>query len=199
VTARRGKGGRPAQLSVERIVTAAVELVDAEGLDALTMRALGERLGVAAMSLYRHLPNREAVLATVVNRLFGDALADFGPDGDWPATVVRFANAYRRMLLAHPRAAPLLATHPVDVDIALIMLAEALDQFAAAHIRQEDALMIFQSVGAFVLGHALAQTGAEQPADDPYYDQWFTTGLHAMVAGFELAAQSSSRNGPTSR
>ena len=64
------RGGRPALLTSERVVAAAVEVLDGEGLDALTMRGVGARLGVAAMSLYRHVPNRdvfEAGLHTMIS------------------------------------------------------------------------------------------------------------------------------------
>jgi TetR/AcrR family tetracycline transcriptional repressor len=194
---RQGKGraGRPAQLTSDLIVRAAVEVLDAEGLDALTMRRLGSRLGVAAMSLYRHVPNRDALLAAVVNRLFADTVIEFDPGMRWQEALPDFAAAYRRMLLGHPNAVPLLATHPVDVELGLELLAGLLDRFAAAGIPLQDATTAIQSVGVYVLGHALAQVGTppgatEQaaPADAgvvEFYDQWFESGLLAMVTGFD--------------
>jgi AcrR family transcriptional regulator len=191
--AGHGRGGRPAQLSGAQITAAAIDLIDDDGLDALTMRALGARLGVAAMSLYRHLPNRDAVLAAVVDRLFATALDGFEPGGSWPEALTRFAAAYRRMLLDHPHAAPLLATHPVDVSAALPLVAGILDRFAAAGVGEDDATVALQSVGVYVLGHALAQTGTPPgtaPAAEPdraalaWYDGWFEAGLGALVDGF---------------
>ncbi|MFC4117420.1 TetR/AcrR family transcriptional regulator [Nonomuraea zeae] len=74
------RAGRPAVLTIDRIVTAAVEILDDEGLEALTMRRLGTRLGVAAVSLYRHVPNREALTAVQSVGVFvlGHALAQVG-------------------------------------------------------------------------------------------------------------------------
>ncbi|MER5651379.1 TetR family transcriptional regulator [Streptosporangium sp. NPDC002524] len=206
----RGRGGRPAVLTTERVVAAAVEVLDAEGLDALTMRRVGARLGVAAMSLYRHVPNRDALLAGVVNHLFSQAVAEPDPEspegpessegtegaeGPWAEALTRFAVAYRRTLLLHPRAVPLLATHPVDVDTGLTLLAGLLDRFAAAGVPREGALTAIQSVGVYVLGHALAQVGTPpgaagpapvaDPAATAFYDHWFDAGLLAMVSGFE--------------
>jgi hypothetical protein len=103
------------------------------------------------------------------------------------------------MLLRHPRAVPLLATHPVDQALGLALLRPVLDGFDAAGESREDALTVVQSVGVFVLGHALAQVGAppgsdasgplgEAPVSDPdpaYYDAWLDAGLRAMVRGFE--------------
>jgi AcrR family transcriptional regulator len=182
-------------LAPELIVAAAVEVLDAEGLDALTMRRLGSRLGVAAMSLYRHVPNRDALLAAVANRLFSEMVIELDPADSWTGALTRFGTAYRRMLLAHPHAVPLLATHPVDVDTGLTLLSGLLDRFAAVGVDQQDALTAVQSVGVYVLGHALAQVGtppgedAAAPVADPaaaaFYDQWFKAGLEAMVFGFE--------------
>jgi TetR/AcrR family tetracycline transcriptional repressor len=193
-TPRRSRGGRPAQVSKDQIISEAIELIDAEGLHALTMRALGARLGVAAMSLYRHLPGRDAVLSAVVNRLFTTALTGLDPGPSWTESTTRFALAYRTMLLDHPHAVPLLATHPVDTDLALPLLADVLERFTAAGIDQDHALITIQSVGVYVLGHALAQVGTPPGSDtttrptDPtalaYYDRWFATGLRAIITGF---------------
>nr|SBO91993.1 Transcriptional regulator, TetR family [Nonomuraea gerenzanensis] len=175
-------------LTTERIVAAAVEVLDDEGLEALTMRRLGTELGVAAMSLYRHFPNRDALLSGVVHRLFAEAVADHAPEPAWPEALTGFGVAYRRMLLAHPRAVPLLATHPVDVELGLELLTGLLSRFEAAGIGAQDAITAVQSVGVYVLGHALAQVGtgeAVDPAARAFYDQWFDSGLIAMVTGFE--------------
>ncbi|MFF5204410.1 TetR/AcrR family transcriptional regulator [Streptosporangium sp. NPDC000396] len=187
------RGGRPPILTPERVVTAAVEVLDADGLDALTMRRVGAQLGVAAMSLYRHVPNRDALLTEVVNHLFAEALVELPPGEPWPAALTRFASAYRRTLLAHPHAVPLLATHPVDIDTGLSLMTPLLERFADAGVDRADALTAIQSVGVYVLGHALAQVGTPPGAPAPehspeaaaYYDGWFEAGLHAMVSGFE--------------
>jgi AcrR family transcriptional regulator len=194
---RPGRGGRPAQISVDQITAAAIEVVDREGLEALTMRRIGAHLGVAAMSLYRHLPGRDAILSTVVNHLFATALADLDAGPTWAEALTAFAVAYRRMLLEHPNAVPLLATHPVDPDTAVPVLAALLERFTAAGVAQDEALIRIQSVGVFTLGHALAQVGAGGDTEDSgtgatqdsasldYYQRWFDAGLQALVAGFE--------------
>ncbi|MEM9491478.1 MAG: TetR family transcriptional regulator, partial [Myxococcota bacterium] len=53
---------RPPKISREQVLRAALEVVDAEGLGALSMRRIGQQLDVEAMALYRHVPNKEAVL-----------------------------------------------------------------------------------------------------------------------------------------
>ena len=190
---KRSTGGRPAILSTERIVTAAIEVLDTEGLDALTMRRLGKQVNVAAMSLYRHVPDRAALLTAVVNRLLADAVVELDAGDLWPEALYRFGSSYRRTLLAHPRAVPLLATQPADIQIGLMLMSAVLERFAAVGISRADAITAVQSVGVFVLGHALAQVGSPSGEDDSgaapstvdFYDEWFETGLTAMVRGFE--------------
>src|SRR5687768_1922235 len=63
-------------LSRERIVTAALDSIESNGLANLTMRRLGESLGVEAMSLYRYVPGREALLDAVVQQIIGDMERD---------------------------------------------------------------------------------------------------------------------------
>jgi TetR/AcrR family transcriptional regulator, tetracycline repressor protein len=201
---RPGRGGRPAQLSADQITAAAIDLLDREGLEALTMRRLGAHLGVAAMSLYRHIPGRDAVLSKVVNHLFATALTDLDVGPSWTEALTGFAIAYRRVLLDHPHAVPLLATHPVDPDTAMPLLTVLLDRFTAAGIDQDEALISIQSVGVYTLGHALAQMGTppgaegadsiaapREPAALDYYQRWFDTGLQALVTGFEHRRQPS--------
>ncbi|MFI6922126.1 TetR/AcrR family transcriptional regulator [Nonomuraea spiralis] len=183
------RAGRPPVLTVERIVAAAVGILDAEGPDALTMRRLGADLGVAAMSLYRHVPNRDALVAKVVDHLFAEAMAGYTPQADWPRALAGFATAYRRFLLAHPRAVPLLATHPVDVRLGTELLTGLLARFEAAGVPAADTVNAVQSVAVYVLGHTLAQVGSTAETHDQdalrFYDQWFVAGLGAMVSGFE--------------
>ncbi|MFJ1794748.1 TetR/AcrR family transcriptional regulator C-terminal domain-containing protein [Kitasatospora griseola] len=197
-TAARRRAGRPARIDAAAVTAAAVALIDAEGLEALTMRRLGTELGVTAMSLYRHLPNRDAVLASAVNLLIAEVRLDLPPGTDWPTALHAFATAYRRMLLAHPRAVPLLATHPVDEDHGRGLIAPLLTAFADAGVPDEEALTAVQSVAVFVLGHALAQTGTPPGADPApaaaataYYDHWFAAGLDTFLLGLHhrLAAE----------
>src|SRR5690242_7064299 len=76
VNAGKRSGGRPRvgqeRLSREAILTAALQLVDDEGIDALTMRRLAATLGVNPMSLYHHLPNKAAVLAGLAELVFAE-------------------------------------------------------------------------------------------------------------------------------
>src|SRR2546426_11085803 len=97
-------------LTTERIVEAAVELIDRGGLEALSMRRLGAALGVEAMSLYRHFPSKTALLEAVVGRLLAELLLPVPGSAPWQALFRALARDYRQLLLRHPNAIPLLAT-----------------------------------------------------------------------------------------
>ncbi len=101
-------------LSREAVLASAVALADAEGLDAVTMRALAARLGVEAMSLYHHVRNKDAILAGIIERVLvemTDAVANLGlasPTTDWRADLRATILAARGVLLRHPWAPALV-------------------------------------------------------------------------------------------
>ena len=85
-------------LTRQRVLDAAVRVVDGEGLGALTMRRLGRELGVEAMSLYRHVPSKEALLDGVVETVLGELETSVcagkrGPFGVWRTGIPRFSRS----------------------------------------------------------------------------------------------------------
>ena len=100
--------GRRAPLTRDRVLRTAVDLADSGGIDALTIRRLGEQLGVEAMSVYHHVANKEAILDGVVDLVFGeveDALGGFavpGRDAEWKAALRARILAARQVMLRHP-------------------------------------------------------------------------------------------------
>ena len=96
-------------LSRERILRAAIDLADEGGIEALSMRKLGERLGVEAMSLYNHVTNKEDLLNGVVDLLVSE-IEQTRPDPDWKTTLRNQALAARAVLVQHPWAARVLET-----------------------------------------------------------------------------------------
>jgi len=94
-------------LSQARICAAALALIDEEGLPALNMRRLGAAMGVDAMALYRHLPNKRAILEGVVDLVLNDLEDD--PASDVRERTYRFFTSLRDVLAAHPNAIPLVA------------------------------------------------------------------------------------------
>ncbi|RCV50921.1 TetR/AcrR family transcriptional regulator [Marinitenerispora sediminis] len=91
-------------LNLERIVRAAVELADAEGLAALSMRRLAERLGFTTMALYRHVPGKAELLTLMRERVHGETEADAGPAraAGWRAELEVWARDELAMYRRHP-------------------------------------------------------------------------------------------------
>lgn len=114
---RTKKGKQRETLSRDRALTVAMALADAEGLEALTMRKLAAKLGVEAMSLYHHVPNKSVILDGMVDLVFAEIELPAG-SGDWKDEMRKRAHSARASLLRHPwaislmesRAAPGMAT-----------------------------------------------------------------------------------------
>ena len=94
-------------LTRERALAAAVVLADAEGLGALTMRRLASTLDVEAMSLYHHVPNKDAILDGMVDLVYAE-IDTPSPGEDWKPALRRRAQSMRAVLLRHPWAISLM-------------------------------------------------------------------------------------------
>ncbi|TDB37945.1 MAG: TetR family transcriptional regulator [Actinobacteria bacterium] len=99
-------------LTRESILGTAVEIVDREGLDALTMRRLAAEFDVEAMALYYHFPNKQAILDGVVDTIVGSSVdpAMLAGSMDWRDMMRSGILGVRQALLAHPNAVPLVTT-----------------------------------------------------------------------------------------
>jgi AcrR family transcriptional regulator len=108
--AARSTAGPRIPLSRERVLRAAITLADRDGIEALTMRRLGQELGVEAMSLYKHVANKNDILDGIVDLVLGDI--DVPPAGTGWRTAMRHRSiSAHEVLLAHPWAAPCIMSH----------------------------------------------------------------------------------------
>jgi TetR/AcrR family tetracycline transcriptional repressor len=132
--ARDGEATTRRRLSRERVVAAALRLVDRDGLEGLTMRALGSELGVDPMAVYHWVPKKDALLDLIVDAVFLEIPldADMLPEGDWTERFGFASRVFRDTLLRHPNALPVLATRPAaspaamkPVEFAMAILREA--------------------------------------------------------------------------
>jgi AcrR family transcriptional regulator len=154
-------------LSRDRVVSAAVSYIEANGLPALTMRRLGERLGVEAMSLYRYVPSREDLLDAVVEHILGEMQHDSdvieAPQDGWQDFLQRLAHGVRRVALAHPKAFPLVASRPLEAPWlrpplrSLDWVEKFLDGLLAEGFEDADAVGAYRAFTSFLLGHLLLE------------------------------------------
>jgi AcrR family transcriptional regulator len=178
----RAASGRTGMgLSRERIVEAAIEVIDTQGVSGLTMRRLGAELEVEAMSLYRYVNGREdlleAVVETLVDSIRIPPVGQLRPADGWQAFLQWLAHDVRRLASEHPAAFPLIATrHPAAPWLrpplrSLRVVEGFLDGLRARGFTDEQAVAAYRSFTSFLLGHLLleaAMAGAQlSPAEEP--------------------------------
>ncbi|MEV0132827.1 TetR/AcrR family transcriptional regulator [Dactylosporangium sp. NPDC050688] len=103
---RSGPGRRPGY-SRAQITRVAVEIADQEGLDAATMRRIGQELGTGAMSLYRYVPRRDDLIDLMLDAVVGEVELPERPSGDWRRDLSLVAHQTRAVGLRHPWQATL--------------------------------------------------------------------------------------------
>lgn len=154
-----------------------MRLVELEGPRALSMRRLGDRLGVAGMSLYRHVANREALMDGLVDRIV-DAMLERpdvrpDPDDDWRAFLTRLAHGVRQIALEQPALFPLVATHPPTAPWlrpplrSLRWVEEFLAGLLSRGFADEGAVAAYRAFSSFLLGHLLLEVGAKGVTTGP--------------------------------
>jgi AcrR family transcriptional regulator len=163
-----GGGARRAQLSRERIVDAAIALIERDGTEALSMRRLGSDLGVEGMAIYRYVDGRDALVSAIGDRLL-EPLHGVAMSGGWRAAADAFATALRAIALQYPETFPLVGLQPLDTPTKLQTVERLLDAVIGDGFDACDALAVYRAVAAYARGYALAEaTGftvdAAQPA-----------------------------------
>jgi AcrR family transcriptional regulator len=158
-TRQRRQREQPA-LSREQIVAEAVRLLDAEGIDALSMRRLGTRLGAAATSIYWHVASKDELIELVVDAVYGELeVPDADDAGAWREAVTRLAHGTRSMILRHPWMASLLAQSGLAHLGPNLM--RVIDRMAAlfetAGFAGREAAQAWRTVVAYVLGVATSE------------------------------------------
>jgi AcrR family transcriptional regulator len=141
------------------ILAAALQLVDEEGLDALSMRRLGARLGVEAMTLYYYLPNKAALVQGLAEAVLDKLELPAPPVRDWPSMVRDVARSFRSLGLRHPEVFPLLATLGLDNPASFRPTDTILQGLCAAGFDQQLAFTAFSTIKSFVVGHILWTLG----------------------------------------
>ncbi len=186
--------GRPAALTREQVLVAALEIIDQDGVEALTMRRLGQALDRNPMGIYRHAADKDALLDGVVEHIFSELVVSREPrsdqesgqqDGDWEAALRHTAHAFRQIALAHPNAVPLLVTRSVTGPLALRPLGtlrpleELLEIFIGAGFDPHGALHATRLFTGFLYGHL--QDELQQQVPDPdETDDLLRLGLHRL-------------------
>ncbi|MEZ5239191.1 MAG: TetR/AcrR family transcriptional regulator C-terminal domain-containing protein [Microthrixaceae bacterium] len=156
-------------LSRERVVEAALELIDESGTEALSMPKLARHLGVGVMSLYTHVESKDDLLDAVVQRVL-ESLAP--PSGvDWAERIRSHFAALRSEFLAHPGLGAVFATKNVATEAVLELLEENLADLTASGLPDREAVQLYYSCLAFTLGFVSWELPRTQQLEPPEYAQ----------------------------
>jgi AcrR family transcriptional regulator len=161
VWTREPRQPRSSGLGREQIVAGALELLDAEGLDALSMRKLGAKLGAGATSLYWYVANKDELLELVMDEIWAMVEVPGPEHASWREAFTTFAYSLRATLTAHPWAVPLLGQLP-NVGPKSFALMERLRRAAAhAGFAGIDNYLATGTVMSFVFGQVIPQVRYE--------------------------------------
>jgi TetR/AcrR family transcriptional regulator, tetracycline repressor protein len=175
-------GGKRLSLSRTVVVRTAVKYIDLHGTQGLTMRGLGQELGVEAMALYRYVTGREDLLEAVVAELLDGVSNDLDAQltSSWQGYLQNLAHAVRRIALDHPGAFPLVATqHPAAPWLrpplrSLALVEDFLTTLSSYEMADEQVVEVYRAFSSFLLGSLLleaAQRGAETAAVEEPLDE----------------------------
>lgn len=161
--AATASGGPP--LSLERIVATAVELLDTQGVDGLSMRRLADRLGAGAMSLYWHVGNKEEVFDLALDAVLAYHHPPATEPGDWRADVVHLLEDWRAAMLRHPWSAALLPRRALGPS--MLARLELLSQtLSTAGVADADLNVAIWSVWNYVMGATITRGSFDRSDDD---------------------------------
>lgn len=143
-------------LNRDLILDAAIQLIEAEGPDALSMRRLGSKLGVEGMAIYHHFGSRDELLTEIGERLL-EPLNELHLGQQWREACRRFATTLRDIAVARPATFQLLGLQPLDTPASLrvverLMAVLVQESFGPAH-----ALAIYRATASYARGYALAE------------------------------------------
>jgi AcrR family transcriptional regulator len=148
------------RLTRDRVVLAALRIMDSEGIDAVTMRRVAREVGVEAMSLYHHVHDKDDLLDAICEAVMRDfRVPEAG--GDWLQAGRACAMEWRRVLRAHPQVIPLLAERhkPMRSVEALQPMEFTLGCLLQAGLSPRDAGQAFHTIGGYIMGFVVMETG----------------------------------------
>jgi len=181
--AARGDG----RITREVVLAAALEIIDREGADALSMRRLARALDRDPTIVYRHAPGKAVVLDGVAEAVLAQLQVD-SADPDWAGQLRAVARRYRQLALDHPHVVPLLVTRPLATPLGLRPrgtlrpLENILTLLTRAGFSGSDALHIYRALFGFLHGHILNEL--QELLDNPdETDDLLRLGLHRLPIG----------------
>lgn len=170
---------RPPRIDRSAVLAATLELADAQGLPAVSMRAVADRLGVTPMALYRHVGDKQQLLDGLVEQLLLElSLPD--PQLPWRDRLAAISQETRTTARRHPGVFPLLLQRPAATRGALRVREVVYQALADAGVPETDVPRVERMLSTFVLGFAASEaagrfTVSTQQLDDDF--AWAAAGI----------------------
>ncbi|MDB5325154.1 MAG: hypothetical protein JWM57_723 [Phycisphaerales bacterium] len=143
------------------VVDAACKIIDSEGLEALTMRRLGAEMGVAAMAIYNHFRDRDAILDAIAERALGDLLTGVKP-GSWRSRIRRLVAAIHTWADEHPRIFEVVANRPNRPRAFYPLMSESLDALRQAGLSRDSRVRWYHTFLMLIHGYAAWRAALER-------------------------------------
>lgn len=147
---------RPRLIDRDGVLDAALAIADESGLDAVTMRAVAQRLQVTQMALYRHVENKAGLLDGLVERLLLEMAVERGA-GSWQSHLEEMARAVRATARRHPAVFPLLLQLPANTPLAQQVRDRARSELADAGVASARVASAERLLSTAVLGFAASE------------------------------------------
>jgi AcrR family transcriptional regulator len=185
----------------DQIVSAATHLIRESGYENLTIRRLAGELGVAPMSIYRHVRDKDDLLNDVVDRLLARAWHPRVRESDWEAWVTEACSKLRQFLVSQPAALHVFLSHPVVTPNAVARMEAVVRVLSAGLGDEKRARRGYAALHTYTLGFAALEAsrsrlhGAQPGADELYRHlaafitpSQFAEGCRLLLAGIEQSA-----------
>jgi AcrR family transcriptional regulator len=216
-TSRPGSeaAGRAPWGSISRadIVAAATGIVTAGGHEEMSIRGLAASLGVAPMSLYRHIRDKDDLLGEVTDRLLARAWRPAAAEEDWQAWIIEAASRLRDFLVSQPAALHVYLSHPVVSPAAVDRMNAMMSVLHRAGLSEEAARSAYGALHTYTIGFAAleaSRAGSAPGTDDASGEDdgglgrqlaaytttgQFITGLHYLLQGISGYAEATRQSG----
>jgi AcrR family transcriptional regulator len=219
------KAGKREPLSRERIELAALELIEKEGLDAFSIRRLGQALGYEAMSIYHYFPSKAHIMDALIDHILEEFFPFPPAELPWDERLRRVAHQWRDLLSKRPSLFVFTATHRLNTRKGLRWINETLKLCAGAGLSHEHTVRMFRTFGYYLNGAILDETAGyargpstvepvpgEELARDypevvaaaPYFraSEWEATlafGMDLLIEGYARLAEADRQNRKAAR
>jgi len=205
IWARPEPSARSLRFSRQQIAAAALEIADAEGFDAVSMRRIARALGAGTMSLYRYIATKDDLLALIGDALLGEALVPGELPADWLDAIAVVARQTSRAYQRHPWAIRLIQREgAVQAALAgpngLRHMEQSVSALSGAPMDAKAKLDVLAIVDDYVLGHLIsaagqARSGAEPPGQADFLRSQLASGNFPQLAAVMSASDAAAFTG----